>query len=121
MRTPTPRTIDKLLRRGSLKNARFAASVIVEGIVDECPTTVRWDVAVPSLFLLQQQGLLCSPISWATARMAALFIKHFPRDQFGVFPPESIPIAIRRAILRDARARGFGIVKRVTSRAPRDL
>lgn len=121
MRTPTPRTIHKLLRRRILHNAHFAASVIVEGIADKCPTTVRWDAAVPSLFLLRRQGLLCSPIAWATARMAALFIKHFPCDQFGVIPPESLSIDIRRAILRDARARGFRIVKHVASRARRDL
>jgi hypothetical protein len=121
MRTPTPRTIRKLLRRRILHNARFAASVIVEGIADECPRAVRWDVGVPSLFLLRRQGLLCSPIAWATARMAALFVKHFPSAQFGVFPPESLPIDIRRAILRDARARGFRIVKRVRSREPRYL
>jgi hypothetical protein len=50
--------------------------------------------------------------------MAALFIKHFPRDSFGVHAPESLPLEIRRAILRDARARGFHMVKRVQSRAP---
>jgi hypothetical protein len=50
--------------------------------------------------------------------MAALFIKHFPRDTPGVHPPECLPIEIRRAILRDVRARGFRVVKRMHTHAP---
>jgi hypothetical protein len=53
--------------------------------------------------------------------MASLFVKHFPLHFTGVHAPEALPQEIRRAILRDARARGFRIVKRVTLRAPRDL
>ena len=44
-----------------------------------------------------------------------------PRDQFGVHPPESLPVEIRRSILRDAHARGFRVMKRVKSHAPLDL
>lgn len=117
-RTSTPRTVRRLFRQGMLHNAHFAATVIVEGMRRERPTTIRWDIMVPSLFQLRRRGLLCSPIAWATAQMAALFIKHFPRDSFGVHAPESLPLEIRRAILRDARARGFHMVKRVQSRAP---
>ncbi|HKE62105.1 MAG TPA: saccharopine dehydrogenase NADP-binding domain-containing protein [Nitrospira sp.] len=120
-RTPTPRTVRRLFRQGMLHNAHFAAAVIVEGIKQERPTTIRWDVMVPSLFQLRRQGLLCSPIAWATAQMAALFIKHFPRESFGVHPPESLPMEIRRSILRDARGRGFRVMKRMRSRAPLDL
>lgn len=119
--TPTPRTVRRLFRQGALHNAHFAAAVIVEGIKQERPTTIRWDVTVPSLFQLRRQGLLCSPIAWATAQMAALFIKHFPRESFGVHPPESLPMEIRRSILRDARARGFRVMRRMRSRAPLDL
>lgn len=119
--TPTPRTVRRLFRQGALHNAHFAAAVIVEGIKQERPTTIRWDVMVPSLFQLRRQGLLCSPIAWATAQMAALFVKHFPRESFGVHPPESLPTEIRRSILRDARARGFRVMKRLRSRAPLDL
>jgi hypothetical protein len=101
-----------------LHNAHFAAAVIVEGTKKERPTTVRWDVMVPSLFQLRRQGLHCSPIAWATAQMAALFIKHLPRELSGVHPPESLPVEIRRAILRDAVGRGFRVMKRLKSRAP---
>jgi hypothetical protein len=37
---------------------------------------------------------------------------------FGVNPPESLPAAIRRAILRDVRARGFRLTKHARSHAP---
>jgi hypothetical protein len=121
VRTSTPRTVRRLFRQGVLHNAHFAAAVIVEGMKDERPTTIRWDVMVPSLFQLRRQGLLCSPIAWATAQMAALFVKHLPRDQFGVHPPESLPVEIRRSILRDVHARGFRVMKRVKSHAPLDL
>jgi hypothetical protein len=50
--------------------------------------------------------------------MAALFIKHFPREFFGVHPPEALPVAVRRAILRDVRTRGFRVTKRIQSHAP---
>jgi hypothetical protein len=117
-RTSTPRMMGRLFRQGVLHNAHFAAAVIVEGLRHERPTTIRWDVMVPSLFQLRCKGSLCSPIAWATAQMAALFIKHFPREMAGVHPPECLPMDIRRAILRDARARGFRVVKRMHTHAP---
>lgn len=112
-RTPTPGTVHQLLHRGILHNARFAAAVIVEGTKQGQPTLVRWDVTVPSLYLLRRRGLLCSPIAWATAEMAALFVKHCPRKLVGVHPPEAFPAEIRQAILRDARFRGIQLVKQV--------
>jgi hypothetical protein len=120
-RTPTPGTVDRLIKRGILHNAHFAAAVVVEGVKDGRRMTIRWDATMPSLYLLYRRGELRSPIAWATARMVSLFVKHFPRDLFGIHAPEALPRDVRRAILRDARARGFRIVKRVTSRAPRDL
>jgi hypothetical protein len=62
-------------------------------------------MAVPNLSLLRRQSLRCSPIAWATARMAALFIKHFLHDRFGVRFTEPLPIDIRLAIIRESRAR----------------
>ena len=118
-RTPTPGTMHQLLHRGILHNARFAAAVIVEGTKHGQTTLVRWDATVPSLYLLRRRGLLCSPIAWATAEMAALFVKHFPRKLLGVHPPEAVPTEIRRAILRDARYRGIHLSKRVTSSLPK--
>jgi hypothetical protein len=116
--TSTPRTVRRLFRQGKLHNAHFAAAVIVEGIKNERLTTVRWDAMVPSLFQLRRQGLLCSPIAWATAQMAALFIRHLPRELSGVHSPESLPLEIRRAIVRDAVDRGFRVTKRLKSHMP---
>jgi hypothetical protein len=110
--TPTPRGITRLVRRGRLWNARFAAAVVVRGEKDGQPTLLRWDVAVPSLFQIRRQGFQRSPIAWATATMTTLFIKHFPRDEAGVFPPEQLPPEIRRDILAGARERGIRITLR---------
>ena len=118
-RTPTPGTVHQLLHRGILHNARFAAAVVVEGMKHDQPRIVRWDATVPSLSLLRRRGQLCSPIAWATAEMAALFVKHFPRTLLGVHPPEALPGEIRQAILRDARSRGIQFVKRVTPNPPK--
>jgi uncharacterized protein YbjT (DUF2867 family) len=120
-RTPTPGTVGRLIQRGILHNAHFAAAVVVEGIKDTRRMTIRWDATMPSLSQLYRQGELRSPIAWATARMTSLFVKHFPPHFTGVHAPEALPQEIRRAILRDARARGFRIVKHVTRRTPRDL
>jgi hypothetical protein len=48
--------------------------------------------------------------------MAALFIKHFPRDLAGVFPPGSIPLKNRQAILKDLKSRGMRLTTKVTRR-----
>ena len=110
--TPTPRALKRLVGRGRLSNARFAIAAIVHGIKAEQPTVLRWDVAVPSLFQIRRQGFQRSPIAWATATMTSLFVKHFPRDEAGVFPPEQLPPELRRAILAGARERGIRITLR---------
>jgi saccharopine dehydrogenase (NAD+, L-lysine forming) len=106
---PTPRQVAKLIRRGILENARFAAAVIVEGMKGEQPTSVRWDVSFPSLYQIRQRGLTATPISYATAHLAAVFIKNFPKGFAGVAGPEMLPVETRRAVLADMRGRGFRI------------
>ena len=113
--TPTPHAVKRLIEQGILRNARFAAAVLVAGVKTGRPVQVRWDATMPSLHTLQRRGELRSPIAWATAHMMALFIKHFPKDLLGVHPPEAWPLEVRRAVLRDARVRGMRIVKRISS------
>ena len=55
VRTSTPRTVRRLFRQGVLHNAHFAAAVIVEGMKNERPTLIRWDVMIPSLFQLRRR------------------------------------------------------------------
>jgi len=57
--------------------------------------------------------MLTTPIAYATAHVAALFVKHFPRDIAGVYPPEALPAETRQAILADARSRDFRITMKV--------
>ncbi len=113
-KTPTPRMVAKLIRRGILQNARFAAAVLVRGVKNDQPMLIRWDCAFPSLYQIRQRGLLTTPIAFATAHIAALFIKHFPKDLKGVHPPEALPAETRQAILAGVRSRDFQIAMKVT-------
>jgi saccharopine dehydrogenase (NAD+, L-lysine-forming) len=112
--TLTPRRVAKLIRQGVFENARFAAAVLVRGVKNEQPLLIRYDASFPTLYQIRQRGLVSTPIAYATAHLAAIFIKHFPRELAGVIGPESLPAEARRAILAGARSRDFRIVQRVT-------
>ena len=112
--TLTPKGVAKLIRKGEFENARFAASVLVRGMKDDQPLLVRWDASFPTLYQIRRRGLIATPIVYATAHMAALFIKHFPRDSAGVMGPGALPSDVRRAILAEARSRDFRIALKIT-------
>ena len=112
--TPTPRQLAKLLARGALYHARFAASVVAHGRKGERHATARFDAAFPSLRQIRSREVYTSPIAWATAHMAALFVKHFPRTVPGVHPPEALPAKARQAILAGARAYGISVRQRLS-------
>jgi NAD(P)-dependent dehydrogenase (short-subunit alcohol dehydrogenase family) len=113
-RTPTPRLVARMIRRGVLQNARFAAAVLVRGVKREQPVLIRWDAEFPSLYQIRRRGMASTPVAWATAHLAALFVKHFPREEAGVFPPEALPAEIRQKILADAKSRNMRIAMKVT-------
>lgn len=104
---PTPRQVAKLIRTGILENARFAAAVLIKGVKADQSLLIRWDVSFPTLYQVRQRGLVATPISYATAHLAAVFIKHFPKDFAGVASPEMLPRETRKALLADARGRDF--------------
>ncbi len=118
--TPTPRQVAKLVARGVLYHARFAAAVLVRGRKGEQRAVIRWDAGFPTLQQIHRREVHASPIAWATAHLAALFVKHFPRELPGVHPPEALPAQTRQAILAGARAYGIRIGKRVTLLKPLD-
>lgn len=101
--TFSPKRIAKLIRQGILQNARFAASVLVKGVkhgkVTDEHLLIRSDCMFPTLYQIRQQGRLTTPVAYATAHVAALFIKFFPREPAGVFAPEMLPSETRRAML----------------------
>lgn len=119
-KTPAPRLVARLIRRGILQNARFAAAVLVRGVKQDRPMEVRCDAVFPSLYQIRRRGLALSPISYATAHLAALFIKYFPRESAGVFPPGAIPLENRQAILKDVRTRGIRLTLKVTRKKASD-
>jgi hypothetical protein len=105
--TSSPRTIAKLIRQGILQNARFAAAMLVTGVKrgkkEDQRLLLRSDCTFPTLYQIRLQGLFTTPVAYATAHIAALFIKFFPRDTSGVFAPEMLPVEVRRAILAGIR------------------
>jgi hypothetical protein len=118
--TPTPRLVAKLIRKGVLQNARFAAAVLVRGEKKEKPLLIRTDCAFPTLFQIRQRGLYTTPVAYITAHMASLFVKYFPRELAGVFAPEMLPVETRRAILSGVRAHGVKLTAKSTPLKPND-
>jgi saccharopine dehydrogenase-like protein len=112
--SPSPRGVAKLIRQGVLENARFAAAVLVRGTKDEQPLLVRWDVNFPTLYQIRQRGMVATPISYATAHVAAIFVKHFPRDSAGVIGPGALESDTRREILAGVRSRDFRTTLKIT-------
>ena len=116
--TLSPRKIAKLIRRGELQNARFAAVALVRGIKrgkkEDQRLLIRTECLFPTLYQIRQQGLYTTPVAYATAHVAALFIKFFPRDLAGVFPPEALPAETRRAIVSGIRTHKIKISHKTT-------
>jgi Saccharopine dehydrogenase NADP binding domain len=111
--TLSPRKIARLIRRGVLQNARFAAALLVRGVKrgkkEDQHLLIRTDCTFPTLYQIRQQGRYTTPVAYSTAHVAALFIKFFPRDLAGVFAPEMLPVEARRAIIAGIRAHGVKI------------
>ncbi|HUC53852.1 MAG TPA: saccharopine dehydrogenase NADP-binding domain-containing protein [Candidatus Cybelea sp.] len=116
--TSSPKTIAKLIRQGILQNARFAAAVLVKGIKrgkkEDQWLLIRSDCTFPTLYQIRRQGRYTTPVAYATAHVAALFIKFFPRELAGVFAPEMLPAETRRAILAGIRKHNMRITHKIT-------
>jgi saccharopine dehydrogenase (NAD+, L-lysine forming) len=120
--TSSPKKIAKLIRQGILHNARFAATVLVRGVkngkgnkTEDQSLLIRTDCAFPTLYQIRQRGLFTTPVAYATAHVAALFIKYFPREVCGVFAPEQLPADIRRAIVAGIRANKVKITHKISA------
>jgi hypothetical protein len=114
--TSSPRTIAKLIRQGVLQNARFGAAILVRGIKrgskQDQRLLLRSDCTFPTLYQIRRQGRFTTPVAYATAHMAALFIKFFPRELSGVLAPEMLPLETRRAIVAGIRKHSIRMVHR---------
>ena len=120
--TSSPRKIASLIRRGILQNARFAASVLVRGSKhgpeEDQHLLIRSDAMFPTLYQIRRQGRFTTAVAYATAHVAAEFIRNFPRDAAGVFAPEELSVETRRAILSGARKHGIKLAHKVTPLKP---
>ncbi len=80
---------------------------------------MRTDCVFPTLYQIRQQGLYTTPVAYATAHVAALFVKHFPNENAGVFAPEMLDRQIRRQIVAGIRSHGVRITLKTTKGKPR--
>jgi hypothetical protein len=116
--TVSPRMIANLIRQGVLQNARFSAALLVRGVKrgakEDRHLLIRTDAVFPTLYQIRQQGRYSTPVAYATAHVAALFIKYFPRESPGVFAPEMLPLETRRAIIAGIRAHSVKITHKTT-------
>lgn len=117
--TISPRAIAKLIRQGILQNARFGAVILVQGIKhgkkEDQRVLLRSDCTFPTLYQIRRQGRYTTPVAYATAHVAALFIKFFPRDLSGVFVPEMLPLITRRAIIAGIRKHSIHVATKTTA------
>ncbi|MGC1620642.1 MAG: saccharopine dehydrogenase NADP-binding domain-containing protein [Candidatus Acidiferrum sp.] len=117
--TSSPRAIAKLIRQGMLQNAKFSASVLVRGLKrgakEDQHLLIRTDAMFPSLYQIRQQGRYSTPVAYATAHAAALFIKYFRREESGVFAPEMLSAETRREIIAGIRAHSVRITHKATA------
>ncbi len=120
--TASPRKIASLIRRGILQNAHFAASVLVSGVnhgaKEDEYLLIRTDALFPTLYRIRRQGLFTTAVAYATAHIAAQFIKYFPREMEGVFAPEQLPLEIRRAILSGVQRHVIKLTHKVSPLKP---
>ncbi len=116
--TSSPRKIAALIRRGILQNARFVASVLVRGAKhgpkEDQQFLIRSDATFPTLYQIRRQGRFTTPVAYATAHVATLFVHHFPQELYGVFAPETLPAPIRRAIVAGIRKNGVKLTHKIT-------
>jgi hypothetical protein len=87
---------------------------VQRGPKEDVHVLMRSDVLFPSLYTIRGRGLYTTPVAFATAHVAAQFVKFFPRDESGVFAPETLPVEIRRDILAGVRSQGLKVQHKVT-------
>ena len=76
---------------------------------------IRSECMFPTLYQIRQQGRYNTPVAYATAHVAALFIKFFPRDISGVFAPEMLPAEARQATFARLRNHNIRITHKTTT------
>lgn len=110
--TAAPGEVAGLMRRGRLRNARFAVAVSVTGKTKHGWSERRGSCVFPTLHQLRRGRLFAAPVAYAAAECAAGFIHHWPAGRAGVLPPEALSTAVLRSIIADLRQKGLRILRR---------
>jgi hypothetical protein len=87
---------------------------VKRGTKEDQHLLIRTDAMFPTLYQIRQQGRFTTPVAYATAHVAALFIKYFRREDAGVFAPEMLLLETRRAIIAGIRAHSVKITHKTT-------
>lgn len=66
-------------RGGPASGVSTTVALLVRGVKGDERLLIRWHASFPTLYQIRQRGLIATPIPYATAHLAAIFIKHFPR------------------------------------------
>jgi hypothetical protein len=90
------------------------------GAKEDQRLSIRSDAMFPTLYQIRRQGKFTTPVAYATAHVAAMFVKFFPRDLEGVYPPEALPVEPRRAVLAGVRKHGVKITHKITTLKPKE-
>lgn len=104
--TASPATIADLLRRGRLTDARFMVCAVITGHKGWQWFEHRRSCRFPSLHQLRRKLWLATPVAFAAAQSAAVFVEHFPTRLSGVYPPEALPSRILQKVVLSMSRRG---------------
>ncbi len=84
------------------------------GAKEDQQLLIRSDATFPTLYQIRRQGRFTTPVAYATAHVAALFVHNFPKELYGVFAPEMLPAPTRRAVLAGLRKYGVKLNHKIT-------
>ena len=123
--TSTPRAIAALIRRGILQNARFAATVLVQGVKrhprkDDQHLLIRSDAYFPTLYQIRTPGSVHHSGGLRHSTRCGSIRQKLSHGLEGVFPPEALPRETRREILAGMRKHSIRLTHKITVLKPNE-
>jgi len=104
--TSSPRMIAKLIRQESCKTRDSRSSAVrgkKHGKKEDLHLLIRSDCVFPTLYQIRRKGLFTTPVAYATAHVATLFIKFFPAGARGCVRAGDAARETRRHSSRDSQ------------------
>ena len=112
VRVPSSDEMKRLIRDGSVKDARLVMAVEVRGKKDGSPSVVKSVVRCPTLKEIMRLCPGATYVAYPTAVSAAAFSRIIHEiDEPGVRPPETLEKPLRAKVIQRLRQGGIRIVK----------